>query len=175
MRFSLLFVLLVSAQFVFAQNAAPTNSTPVSARAVLVNLSKPAYPPLARMAGIFGDVSIEVTISQNGSVVEAIAVTGHPMLKPAALDSARNSRWECRNCDGNAKYLLTYSYKSIETGDCCSASPDSTVEQKPEVLKNGLPETEVIISTEHRCICDPSADVSKHRSIKCLYLWKCAF
>jgi TonB family protein len=145
-----------------------------SGLAVLVSLSKPVYPPLARMAAIYGDVTVEVTVEQNGSV-DVIAVTGHPMLKSAALDSARKSQWECRDCSKPSKYALTYAFKLIQENDCCSASHETVVEQCSEGMdKQGQVEAQIIVSTRFQCICDPAADVVNRRSIKCLYLWKCS-
>ena len=73
--------------------------------AILVNLSQPIYPPLARQANIHGEVDVTVTVHPNGTF-EASFQTGHPMLKQAALDSARQSRFECRACHDSVSYLL---------------------------------------------------------------------
>jgi periplasmic protein TonB len=51
----------------------------------------PIYPPLARQARVEGAVQILVTISEEGRVLEAAVVNGHPLLRQAALDAAR--RW----------------------------------------------------------------------------------
>jgi TonB family protein len=46
------------------------------------------YPPLARIAHIQGDVTLQLSIDQLGRVTETKATTGHPILKAAALDAA---------------------------------------------------------------------------------------
>lgn len=51
----------------------------------------PVYPPLARQARVEGAVQILVTISEEGRVLEAAVVNGHPLLRQAALEAAR--RW----------------------------------------------------------------------------------
>src|SRR6266700_140547 len=65
---------------------------------VLSKLSSPVFPPVARVARVSGDVEIEVRIRQDGSVESAEVVSGHPSLKAAALDSARQSKFECHEC-----------------------------------------------------------------------------
>jgi protein TonB len=39
-----------------------------------------------------GAVVVEVTIDENGSVIAASAISGHPLLKDAAVSAAR--RWK---------------------------------------------------------------------------------
>jgi TonB family protein len=46
------------------------------------------YPPTARMMGAFGTVKVQVTISELGRVVDAKAVSGHEVLRSAAVDAA---------------------------------------------------------------------------------------
>jgi protein TonB len=43
------------------------------------------YPVLARQSRIFGTVVVEAIIDEHGRVIEAHAVSGHPLLIPAAL------------------------------------------------------------------------------------------
>src|SRR5271170_6355015 len=69
----------------------------------------PVYPPLARQARIMGDVKVLVGVRQDGSVASAEVVSGHPMLKQAALDSAQRSTFLCRECKG-AVTLFTVTY-----------------------------------------------------------------
>src|SRR5512137_1057092 len=49
----------------------------------VVQHSEPIYPPLARQTRIQGVVSVKVT-TDGESVLEAIAQTGHPLLRKAA-------------------------------------------------------------------------------------------
>ena len=53
----------------------------------------PIYPELARRIRLQGDVAVEVIISPEGRVESVRAVSGHPMLTQAALDSARTWRF----------------------------------------------------------------------------------
>ena len=55
---------------------------------------EPDYPPLARQARIQGDVVIDAVIDKTGIVVEMKAVSGPPLLVPAALAAVRTWRYE---------------------------------------------------------------------------------
>jgi TonB family protein len=57
------------------------------------NLVKPAYPPAAKAVGAKGQVSVSVTIDENGNVISASASGGHPLLQPAAVAAARSSKF----------------------------------------------------------------------------------
>jgi len=72
------------------------------------------------------------------------------MLTPAALDSTKQSRFECRACSAPVSYLLVYSFKLTTAGDCCDAfSVPPQVEQAPESIDpQGRPQTQVSIATE---------------------------
>ena len=147
------------------------------AEAVLISFSKPAYPLLARQANIWGDVVVAVTVRPDGSS-EAVAVSGHPMLKQAALDSATQSHFECRGCSTPLTYSLVYTFKQTEEGNCCDAlSVPAKVEQERQSTdQQGRAQTLVTISAEHGCLCDPSFVITKRkaRSWRCLYLWQCS-
>jgi protein TonB len=49
----------------------------------------PPYPPIARAARAAGAVQVQVTISEEGRVIEAAVIGGHPLLRDAALQAAR--------------------------------------------------------------------------------------
>lgn len=48
----------------------------------------PAYPAIARAVGVSGTVVVQVKIDECGNVVAAQAVSGHPLLRQAAVDAA---------------------------------------------------------------------------------------
>jgi TonB family protein len=50
---------------------------------------EPAYPPLAKAAKVSGSVVVEVTLDEEGKVISARAISGHPLLKDAAVAAAR--------------------------------------------------------------------------------------
>ena len=53
---------------------------------------EPESPPLARAARISGSVVVEVTVDEAGAVISARAISGHPLLKDAAVSAAR--QWQ---------------------------------------------------------------------------------
>jgi len=57
------------------------------------SLPKPAYPAAARAVRAGGSVSVQVTISESGSVISANAVSGHPLLRAAAESAARGAHF----------------------------------------------------------------------------------
>lgn len=56
-------------------------------------LPPPAYPAIARAAHAFGTVMVKVLIDEQGNVIAAHAVEGHPLLKAAAVAAARQARF----------------------------------------------------------------------------------
>jgi TonB family protein len=155
-------------QSAFAQTA--TQSETPQTGVVMTKLSPPVYPPLARQARIMGEVKIDLRIRQDGSVESAALFSGHPMLAPAAIESAKKSTFECRNCDAAATpYSVTYAFVLQVHADYCDAYSRGT--ELTESLGR------VVVSAEPTCICDPASSTvsAKTRSAKCFYLWKCGF
>ncbi len=108
-----------------AQDA--TGSATPATGVVLTKLSPPVYPPLARQARIMGDVTVQVLIRKDGSVASAEVISGHPMLKQAALDSAQKSQFECRGCnDEVSSYPMTYTFGRLDDG-----KPREVVTEQP--------------------------------------------
>jgi protein TonB len=58
-----------------------------------ISLPKPPYPQLARQAGAHGAVSVQVLVDENGKVISAKAVSGHPLLQVAAQQAAMSARF----------------------------------------------------------------------------------
>lgn len=56
-------------------------------------LPPPPYPAPAKMVGAQGAVSVQVTIDENGKVISAKAVDGHPLLKAAAEKAAWSAKF----------------------------------------------------------------------------------
>lgn len=54
-------------------------------------LPKPLYPETALRMRVSGTVNIAVTVDENGKVITARAVSGHMMLREAALSAARQA------------------------------------------------------------------------------------
>ncbi len=60
----------------------------------LINKVQPVYPQLAKNARIQGQVILQAVISKNGVVENLRAVSGHPMLIPAAVEAVKQWRYK---------------------------------------------------------------------------------
>jgi TonB family protein len=78
----------------------PVNVGNMNSRAV--SLSKPVYPPLAKQIRASGQVPVQVTVDESGRVIAARATGGHPLLRQAAENAARNSRFNPVRVSGQA-------------------------------------------------------------------------
>jgi periplasmic protein TonB len=59
----------------------------------VLQLPKPAYPPLAKQMRLQGSISIQVLIDEDGRVVSAKALSGHQVLVRAAEAAAMQARF----------------------------------------------------------------------------------
>lgn len=83
--------------------AKPTPRAPISGGVLngkAISLPKPAYPPIARAAHASGTVVVQVLIDENGSVVSAHAVSGHPLLQAVAVGAARQAKFSPTKLSG---------------------------------------------------------------------------
>ena len=65
-----------------------------------ISLPKPAYPPIARAAHAGGTVVIQVLIDENGNVVSASVVSGHPLLQAVARSAALQAKFSPTKLSG---------------------------------------------------------------------------
>ena len=78
-----------------------------------ISLPRPAYPPIARQAHASGTVVVQVTIDENGSVISAHAVSGHPLLQAVAVAAARGARFSPTKLSGQpvkVTGVITYNF-----------------------------------------------------------------
>lgn len=77
------------------------------------SLPAPAYPPAAVAVRAQGAVSVQVKIDESGSVIEAAAVSGHPLLRAAAEAAAREAKFAPTLLSGTpikVSGILTYNF-----------------------------------------------------------------
>lgn len=77
---------------------APTQKTPDLINGGVLNrradiLYQPRYPPAAKENGIGGTVNVQVLVDENGRVLNASAVNGHPLLRGPAEAAARSTKF----------------------------------------------------------------------------------
>src|SRR6266508_1535253 len=77
------------------------------------SLPIPPYPPIARAANASGNVSVDVTVDEDGNVIAARAVSGHPLLQAASVAAARNAKFTPTKLSGQAvkvQGVLVYTF-----------------------------------------------------------------
>lgn len=79
-------------------NTAPVNVGNMNGRAV--SLAKPTYPQAARALRASGQVPVQITVDESGRVIAAKATSGHPLLRQAAENAARSSRFNPATISG---------------------------------------------------------------------------
>jgi periplasmic protein TonB len=78
-----------------------------------ISLPKPSYPAIARQAHASGTVVVQVTIDENGNVISAHAVSGHPLLQGVAVSAARGARFSPTKLSGQpvkVTGVITYNF-----------------------------------------------------------------
>jgi len=76
-------------------------------------LPKPAYPRAAMAVKAMGAVQIEVLIDEIGRVIYAKAVSGHPLLRAAAVKAARDAKFLQTRLQGmpvQVSGIVTYNF-----------------------------------------------------------------
>ena len=78
-------------------------------------VSKPApvYPPIAKAARAQGTVVVQVVVDEDGDVISANAVSGHPLLQQAAVAAARQAKFSPTRLNGTPVKVsgaLTYNF-----------------------------------------------------------------
>jgi len=77
------------------------------------SLPKPPYPPLARQANAAGTVVVQVVVDEKGNVISASAVSGHPLLRSAAVAAARSAKFSPTLLSGlpvKVSGVITYNF-----------------------------------------------------------------
>jgi protein TonB len=78
-----------------------------------ISLPKPPYPQIAKQAHASGTVVVQVTIDENGGVISAHAVSGHPLLQAVCVAAARQARFSPTKLSGQpvkVTGVITYNF-----------------------------------------------------------------
>ncbi|MFZ0750910.1 MAG: TonB family protein, partial [Pyrinomonadaceae bacterium] len=79
-----------------------------------IDLPKPVYPGEARKANVIGQVKVRVIVAETGKVLSADIVSGPKQLWMAAIEAARQARFNPTLIGGSAVKItgiLTYDFK----------------------------------------------------------------
>lgn len=77
------------------------------------SLPMPEYPDAAKAVKAAGAVSVQVTIDEEGNVISANAVSGHPLLRAAAVTAAQDAKFAPVRLSGQpvkVSGILTYNF-----------------------------------------------------------------
>ena len=104
-----------------SQSASPNNSpnrrAPISGGVLngkAISLPQPPYPPIAKAAKASGTVVVQVLIDENGDVVDAHAVSGHPLLQAISVSAARSAKFSPTKLSGEpVKVTGVITYKFV--------------------------------------------------------------
>jgi hypothetical protein len=110
---------LLSSAEGFAKDKPDQNKTPPEKAVEWIDIRVPKFPPLAREAGAFGTVTIEVHF--NGCELDPASphiVSGHPMLTAAAMESLKQSTFECGDF-ANSTATVYYEFGKYPTARPC--------------------------------------------------------
>jgi TonB family protein len=80
------------------KNHPPINGGVLNGKAT--SLPAPPYPVIARAAHASGDVTVRVVIDGEGNIIEATAISGHPLLRAAAQAAAKEAKFTPTRLNG---------------------------------------------------------------------------
>src|SRR5262249_29713782 len=90
---------------------------------------QPAYPTIAKAARTSGAVQVQVTISESGEVINAQVISGHPLMRDAALQAAKQWRFKPTELSGmpvKTQGVITFNFDSSKgwaPGETVSLTP----------------------------------------------------
>jgi hypothetical protein len=121
---------------------------------------------MAIAARVSGDVILNVTLASDRSVNGVTFESGPPMLRQAAISSAKRSQFQATLENRTGGCRLVYRFVLDQTTKCEHDDSYPRVKHEANV---------VAITEQNVPICDPAATIERvrFRSAKCLYLWKC--
>lgn len=82
----------------------------------VISLPRPVYPEDARQQKVAGLVRVLATVDESGSVAEAEAVSGSPMLQEAAVNAAKQAKFEPLGRAGRplkTKTIIAYNFQLL--------------------------------------------------------------
>ncbi|MBA3713425.1 MAG: energy transducer TonB [Pyrinomonadaceae bacterium] len=78
-----------------------------------ISKPQPAYPPIAKAARASGTVTVQIVVNEDGNVLSADAVSGHPLLQRASIEAARQARFSPTKLSGQpvkVSGVVTYNF-----------------------------------------------------------------
>jgi hypothetical protein len=129
---------------------------------IVTQRQETAYPQIARAAHMTGDVILDVRFRIDGTVDQAVVLSGPPLLRDGAVSYLKT--WRVNEAAGSRECPIVISYR-IDEGtppSDCKVSPtvvDSSNMQHVSVVGGGL------------WTCDPSATITRTRHQFLFFHW----
>jgi len=83
------------------------------------SLPSPEYPAAAKAVKASGTVTVQVTIDEEGNIIAANAISGHPLLRAAAVEAAREAKFKPTRLSGEpvkVTGVITYNFVPPDDG-----------------------------------------------------------
>jgi TonB family protein len=102
--------------FVSGKGSATDNKEFVTAKILnskALSLPKPEYPSAAKAVKAEGTVMVEVIVDEQGEVISAVAVSGHELLRKAAMTAASKAKFSPTKLKGRfvkVKGIVVYNF-----------------------------------------------------------------
>src|SRR5258708_2356902 len=93
------------------QKTQPVASVVLTSKAI--SLPKPAYPQMAKQINVEGPVAVQIVVDEQGRVISAQPVSGHPILLHAAKEAALQARFTPTVLNGQPvkiQGVITYNF-----------------------------------------------------------------
>lgn len=106
-----------------------------------INLPKPVFPAAAKAVGASGAVNVQVVIDENGDVISATAVSGHPLLRQASEKAAQAAKFKPIMLGGEAvraKGVIVYNFVAPATKEINTA---------PEQFQQSRTESGIVVGS----------------------------
>lgn len=105
-----------------------------------VSLPKPAYPAAARAVRAGGAVSVRVTVNEEGDVISAQAVSGHPLLRAASEAASLTAKFKPTLIEGNpvsVSGIIVYNFVP-PADEATENSSGNASTDTPETISGGV-------------------------------------
>jgi len=79
----------------------------------VISLPQPTYPVMAKQTGTHGSVTVQILVDEQGKVISAQTVSGHPFLSVAAKEAALRARFTPTILNGvpvKIQGVITYNF-----------------------------------------------------------------
>jgi TonB family protein len=98
---------VLACTFGLGQAHAQVRLTPEEAEKLVIEEPIPQYPEIAKVTRARGLVKVEITVSDEGLVVSAQAISGHPLLQSAAVTAVKKRKYQAHMVGGRLVPFIT--------------------------------------------------------------------